>query len=111
MDVCNSIFSELNLDQAQGEKETVNNVPARRYAFPGTPSGQAMVTMFGPESDVTILMPTMNVEVWVAEDGGWPVQMDMQSSGLYASGRELRVHVRVELRDVNNKDIRVEPPL
>jgi hypothetical protein len=111
MDVCNALFPELNLDQTQGEKETVNNVSARHYAFPATPSGQAIATIFGATSDMAILMQTMNVEVWVAEKDGWPVRMDIQSTGLYADGHELRGHVRIELRDVNNKDIRVEPPI
>jgi hypothetical protein len=110
-DICNGIFPELNLEQGQGERETVNNVPARHYAFPGTPSGQAMATIFGPESDEALLLRTMDVEVWVAEKGDWPVRMDIRSSGLYSDRRELRVDVHIELRDVNNKDIRVEPPL
>jgi hypothetical protein len=109
--VCNGLISELNLDQAQGEKETVNDVPARHYAFPDTSSGQAIATIFGAQSDMDVLFQTMNVEVWLAEKGGWPVRMDIQSSGLYGNGRELRAHLRVELRDANNKDIKVEPPI
>lgn len=110
IDVCNALFAELSLDQAQGEKETVNDVAARHYAFPATPPGQAVATIFGPQSDMAVLFQAMNVEVWVAEKGGWPVRMDIQGSGLYSDGRELRAHLRVELRDANNKDIKVEPP-
>ena len=111
VDICNGIFPELNLEQDQGNQETVNDVPARHYAFPGIPSGQAMALIFGPQSDVAILIPTMDVEVWVAEKGGWPVRMDIRGSGLYGDRRELHVDVHIELRDVNNKDIKVEPPL
>jgi ABC-type glycerol-3-phosphate transport system substrate-binding protein len=111
LDVCNSIFPELNLDQAQGEKETVNDVPARHYAFLDTPSGQAIATIFGAESDMAILIRAMDVEVWLAEDGGWPVRMDIQGSGLYADGRELLIHVHVDVQDVNDKDIKIEPPV
>ena len=110
MDVCNALFPELSLDQAQGEKVTVNDVEARHYVFTATPSGQTIATIFGPTSDMAILMQTMNAEVWVAEKDGWPVQMDIQSNGHYAAGRQLQAHIHIELRDINNEDIKVEPP-
>jgi len=111
MDVCNALFPELSLDQAQGEKETFNDVAARHYVFTATPSGQTIAAIFGATSDMAILMQTMNVEVWVAEKDGWPVQMDIQSNGHYINGRQLQAHVHIELRDINNKDIKVEPPI
>jgi hypothetical protein len=53
----------------------------------------------------------MNVEVWVAEKDGLPMRMDLQSSGVYIDGRQLLAHVRIELRDINDKDIKVEAPI
>jgi hypothetical protein len=111
MDICNALFPQLNLDQAQGEKETVNGVAARHYVFPAMPSGETMATIFGAQSDMAILFQTMDAEVWVAEKDGWPVRMDIQGKGIYATGRELQTHIRVELRDINNKDIKIEPPM
>ena len=111
MDVCAGIFPQLSLDPTQGEKETVNTVAARHYTFAAVTSGRAMATIFGPGSDMDVLIRTIHVEVWVAEKDGWPVRMDVQGSGVYSDGRQLRVHVRVELRDINDKDIKVEPPI
>jgi len=111
MDVCNALFPELNLDQAQGEKTTVNDVKALHYVLPATPSGQTIATIFGATSDMAILMQTMDIEVWTAEKDGWPVEMDIQSKGVYANGRQLQTHIHIELRDINDKDIRVEPPV
>jgi len=111
MDVCNALFPELNLDQARGEKTTVNDVNALHYVLPATPSGQTIATIFGPTSDMAILMQTMDIEVWTAEKDGWPVEMDIQSKGVYANGRQLQAHIHIELRDINDKDIRVEPPV
>jgi hypothetical protein len=111
LDICNAIFPELNLDQVQGQKETVNNVSTRHHTFFSIPSGQAISTILGPESDMNLLLQTMNVEVWVAEKDGLPMRMDLQSSGVYIDGRQLLAHVRIELRDINDKDIKVEAPI
>ena len=111
LEVCNAIFPEIDLTQAQGEKETVNGVSALHYTFADTPTGQAMAAIFGPQSDEAILFQTMNVEVWVAEKDGFPVRMDIEASGLYGDRRELKGQLRIELRDINADDIEVEPPI
>lgn len=111
LEICNAIFPEIDLSQAQGEKESVNGVSALHYTFAGTPSGQAMASIFGPESDMDILFQDMNVEVWVTEKDGWPVKMDIQTSGLYGDRRELTGHLQIELRDISKGDITVEPPI
>ena len=111
LDICNAIFAEVNLSQVKGEKESVNDVSAWHYTFSDAPSGQAMATIFGAGSDMDILLRAMNVEVWLAEKDGWPVRMDIQSSGMYGDGRELRAHVRFELRDINGEDIKIEAPI
>jgi len=86
-------------------------VKALHYVFSATPTGQALATIFGPNSDMAILMQTMDAEVWLAEEGGWPVKMDLQSKGLYVDGHQLQIRIHVELSDVNDKDIKVEPPI
>ena len=111
LDVCNAIFDEIDLNQAQGKKESVNDVAAQHYTLAGVPSGQSMGLIFGPESDMAILFQTMDVEVWVAEGDGWPARIDMQASGLYGDRRELKSHVRIELRDVGSDDIKIESPV
>jgi hypothetical protein len=110
LDVCNAFFPEIDLNQAQGEKETVNGVSALHYTLADVPSGQSWGLIF-PESDMAILFQTMDVEVWLAEEDGWPLRMDIQSSGLYSDRRELTGHILVELRDINADDIKVEPPI
>jgi hypothetical protein len=110
LEICNAIFPQLNLEQV-AEKDTVNDISAQHYVLPDTPSGQAFATIFGASSDMAILFQTMDVEVWVTDDGGWPVKMDILGSGLYANGRQLSAHITIELRDINNKDIKVEPPI
>jgi hypothetical protein len=111
LEICNALFPEIDLDQAQGEKETINGVEAQHYTLTDIPSGNSMALIFGAESDMDILFQSLDVELWVSEDDGWPVRMDIQTSGLYGDRRELKGHVQIELRDINDKDIKVEPPI
>lgn len=111
LEICNALFPEIDLDEAPGEKETVNDVEAQHYTLTDIPSGNSMALIFGAESDMAILFQSLDVEVWIAEDDGWPVRMDIQTSGLYGDRRELKGHVQIELRDVNDDDVKVEAPI
>jgi len=85
-------------------------VKSFHYTLPQVHSEQAWAKIFGPESDLDILLKQLDVDLWLAEKGNWPVRMEIRSSGFYADGRELRAHLLVAPKDVNSDDIRVEPP-
>ena len=109
-DICSAIFPDLNLSQAEPEGESVNGVKALHYSLADVFSEQGMGQIFGVGSEMDILMKKLNVELWLAEDDGWPARMEIRSSGVFADGREMRVQLTVDLRDVNNAEIKVEPP-
>jgi len=111
LEVCNALFPQIDLEQAQGEAETVNEVKAQHYTLADIPAGSSMALIFGAESDMALLFQSVDVELWVAEEDGWPVRMDIQTSGLYGDRRELKGHIRFELRDINADDIKVEAPI
>jgi hypothetical protein len=109
-DICSAVFPDVDLSQAEPETESVNGVKALHYSLADVYSEQAMAQIFGAGSEMDILMKRLNVELWLAEDGGWPARMEIRSSGLLADGRELRVELTADLTDVNSEDIKVEPP-
>jgi hypothetical protein len=109
-DICSAIFPDLNLPEAEPERESVNGVKALHYSLPDVFSEQAMAQIFGAGSEMDILMKRLNVNLWLAEDGGWPARMEIRSSGFFSDGRELRVELTVDLTDVNSDEIKVEPP-
>ena len=111
LDICEAILLDLDLSQVEPQEEKVNDVKTLHYTFSQAPSPEAMAKIFGPGSDMDILIKTLDVELWLAEKDEYPVRLDIGGSGLYADGRELRVHVSIDVRDVNSGDIRVEPPL
>ncbi len=63
------------------------------------------------------------MDFWIAEDGGWPVAVNLDFSadlgalieqfGLPAgeSGQQGKIILRVDITDVNSSDIHVEPPM
>lgn len=109
-EVCETVLADLDFSLVEPQEEKINDVKTLHYTFPQVSSEQAMGKIFGPESDMGILLKKLDVDLWLATEGGWPVRMDIHSSGLYADGRELRAHLLVDVRDANSPDIRVEPP-
>lgn len=109
-DTCSAIFPDLDLSQAEPGRESVNGVKTLHYSLADVFSEQGMARIFGAGSDMDILLKRLNVDLWLAEDGGWPARMEIRSSGLFGDGRELRVELTLDLRDVNSEDIEVEPP-
>jgi len=110
-DICAAVLPDLDLSQVEPQEEKVNDVKSLHYTFSQLSSPEAMAKIFGPGSDMDILIKTLDVELWLAEKDEYPVRLDIGGSGLYADGRELRVHLSVDIRDANSGDIRVEPPL
>ncbi|MDP2950333.1 MAG: hypothetical protein Q8P22_12450 [Chloroflexota bacterium] len=109
-DVCQALFLELNLSAVQSQSETVNGTETLHYSLSGVAKGEALAKIIGPDSDPNYLIQKISVDVWLAEKGGWPARMEIRGSGFYADGRELRMELVIDIKDVNNKKIKVEPP-
>jgi len=108
--VCEAVLPDLDLSQAEPQEEKTNGVDSLHYTFPQVHSEQAWAKIYGAGSDLDILLKTLDVDLWLAEKGNWPVRMEILSSGFYSDGRELRAHLLVDTKDANSDDIRVEPP-
>jgi hypothetical protein len=109
--ICEAVLADLDLSAAEPQEEKVNNVDTLHYTFPEVRSEQAWAKIYGPGSDLDILLKELEVDLWLSEQDNWPVRMELSSSGLYGDGRELRVGLMLDIRDANSADIRVEPPL
>jgi hypothetical protein len=111
LDICQALLPELDLSSLEPQEEEANDVKALRYTLPEVSAGQALVKIFGPESDMAFLISTLDADLWLAKKDGWPVRMEISGSGLYGDGRELRVYLLIDIKDVNSDDITVEPPV
>lgn len=110
-DICQALLPELDLSSLEPREEEANDVKALHYTLPEVSAGQVLAKIFGSESDVTLVISKLDVDVWLAREDGWPVRMEISGSSLYGDGRELRVYLLVDIRDANSDDITVEPPV
>jgi hypothetical protein len=103
-----------------GQPDTINGVDAIRYSLGDAAEALKSIGFLPAELEGL----TINTfDVWVAEDGGWPVALDMDIAAdaaaaaetfglpLEEGGQEARITMQVEITDVNATDIHVEPPV
>ena len=51
----------------------------------------------------------LNLEMWLAEDGGWPVRLRVHVAGTDETGQEFDAKLDMDVTDVN-EDIEIKPP-
>jgi len=102
-----------------GQPDTMNGVDATRYALGEAAAALKSIGFLPAELEG---MTINTFDVWVAEDGGWPVALDMditadaqaaaETFGIPAgeAGQQARITMRVDITDVNAGDIHVAPP-
>jgi hypothetical protein len=108
--VCEAILPELDLSQTEPQREEVDGLETLHYNFLKNASSQGVAKVFGENSDMDLLINTLDVDLWLSDDGEELVRLEFQGKGLYSDGRPLMVHLVLDVRDINDKDIKVEPP-
>lgn len=53
----------------------------------------------------------VSLDVWLAKDGNWPVRMEVEASGEDEEGNEVSLSIFMEVKDLNDSDIKIEPPI
>jgi hypothetical protein len=53
----------------------------------------------------------VSLDVWLAKDGNWPVRMEAEVSGEDEEGNDVSLSIFMEVRDLNDPDIKIEPPI
>ncbi len=109
--VCQAILSELDLGQAEPQREEIDGLQTIHYSFPKNPSPSGMAQVFGENSDAALLVPAPDVDVWLSEDGQELVRLELGGKGLYSDGRLLIVRLVIDVRDINDESITIEPPI
>ena len=109
-DVCDAIVGDLDLSGAVPSQEEISGTEAFRYSVEQAdidPAGR----LFGAKTRETGILEAYSVQAWIGVKDGRPLRLEAESVGAYPSGRELRVELVLEIRDVNDKDISIEPPI
>ena len=108
MDFCETAEEDLSsaLSGLEGDKETVNGIETVHYHL-----DQADLTFFQEFLGGTEDLPDeFNMDVWLAEDGDWPVRMIFAASGEDDDGQSLSFDISIEFKDFNDSSIKIEPP-
>jgi hypothetical protein len=111
----NTFFSDFDVEKLtviKPSEETVNGVDSLRYSIDEADIEQleALAAVFGDGDALEELPEDFTLELWLAKDGGWPVKMVMTARGP-VDGGDFDVEMTMDITDVNDPDIEIEPPI
>jgi hypothetical protein len=111
LDFCETTEEGLSsaLSGLEGEKETVNGIEAVHYHL--DKADLALLEEFLGGTEDLGLPEEFTMDVWLAEDGDWPVRMSFVTSGEDDEGQSLSFEILVEFKDFNDSSIKIEPPI
>jgi hypothetical protein len=95
------------LSCASEKQETVNGV-ATRYCGIDNATFEQLTALFGGTEE-TGNVDEMSLEMWLAEDGGWPVRLRVHVAGTDDTGQDYDATLDMDVTDVNS-DIDISPP-
>ena len=110
-----ALLQELGAEQLRllkPSKETINGVDSLRYSIDqaDVDTLRGLGALFGGNGDLENMPEDFNVDLWLAEDGGWPVRVTMTARGSTDGGDEMSMDFSVDVTDVNDAGIKIEPP-
>jgi hypothetical protein len=110
-----SLLQDLQPEQLRvlkPTKETVNGVDSLRYSIDrgDIESLGNLSALFGDGEGLENLPEDFNIDLWLAEDGGWPVRLTMAAQGALDEGDEINLDFSLDITDVNDPGIDIEPP-
>ncbi len=92
---------------ASEKKEKVNDVPTN-YCGIDKATFEQLVSLFGGTEEMGDI-DEMSLDMWLAEDGGWPVRLRVHVAGTDESGQEFEAKLELDVTDVN-EEIEIKPP-
>lgn len=110
IDLCTSIAPDIATTGQTPVREKVNGFDTLKYHFDALPSSFSG-RLWGTTSDMGQYIKVYSVDIWIHEKDNWPVRFDLEGGGNYENGQALRAAVFLELRDINDKNIKIEPPI
>jgi hypothetical protein len=110
-----SLLQEIQPEQLRllkPSKETVNGVNSLRYSIDkaDVETLRSLGALLGQDTSAENLPDQFNVDLWLAEDGGWPVRVTMTARGATDAGGEMNLDFSLDVTNVNDSGVKVEPP-
>jgi hypothetical protein len=107
--VSGSVIDEETFAGAEPTKEKMNGVDALHYTAnqSGLGSLRELLGVAEPENDVPV---ETKMDLWLTEDGGYPVRLMIDAGGTDTEGEEVSVQLEMNVTDLNDPGIEIEPP-
>ena len=93
---------------ASEKKETVNGVPSLHCGIDEA-SFEQLSSLFGGAEGMGGDIDDLSLDMWLAEDGDWPVRLRAHVAGTDESGQEFDAKLEMDITDIN-EEIDIEPP-
>lgn len=91
-----------------GEKEMVNGIPTRHCQITRA-TIQQLTALFGVSFDQGRIASS-SLDLWLHESEGFPLRVRIALQGVDEKGKEFRVKLDMDITDVNNLTLQVQPP-
>ncbi len=110
-----SLLENLSAEQLRlikPSKETVNGVESLRYSIgrDDIDALRSVGALFGGDETLADMPEDFDIDLWLAEDGGWPVRITMTAHGMISEGEEIDLDFSMDITDVNDPDVKIEVP-
>jgi len=107
--VSGSVIDEEAFAGAKPTTEKMNGVDALHYTANQSGLGalRELLGVAEPENDVPV---ETRMDLWLTEDGGYPVKLMIDAGGTDTEGREMSIHLEMNVTDLNDPGIEIVPP-
>ena len=109
-----TVFDLPDLGGLEAGEETTNGVATLHYHLDETDITR-LAEFFGEDVeemwDFEGAPEEVTFDLWLARDGHWPVRMEAGASGKDDEGNDVSLSIFMEISDLNDPDIKIEPPV
>lgn len=108
--VCDDIVDDLSVSFSalDSEEEIVNGVDTYHYTL-GKDDIEELPDILGGSSAGDV-PDDMQFEIWLAQDGLWPMKVEVHASDTDDSGLPVALNLSMELSDINDSNVSIDPP-
>ena len=108
--LCEDLVKDLapSLQAATGEPEVVNGIETIHYRLDKADL-KGLPELLGRSGEEG-LPSEFGVEVWLERNDGWPVRFETALSDLDEEGQPVREELSLEFSDIDDPNIKIEPP-
>jgi hypothetical protein len=99
--------------RCSGNRETINGIQTRTCGIDSAAFSQLsdlLGGVSGSGDDGFVEYTNVSFQLWIAEPGGYIVRLRMDIAGHEAVKRNVRMHIELDVMNVNDTSIRINPP-